>query len=167
MKITLPDILSTAPGGKAQLHVPGYPATFLLPSRVRDHIAMGRLQQWFVGAMTPGMTWRHGIAISELLLRVQSPKEIVELILHENGHWWQLWRRMGPTDFPATYGWQAIIQRFKSGSAHLHRDHIMEAEARRMAQRMIAEVDAQLLIHQPVTFDVEAWLQQHYPASRP
>ena len=26
MKITLPDILSTAPGGKAQLHVPGYPA---------------------------------------------------------------------------------------------------------------------------------------------
>lgn len=167
MKITLADILSVAPNGKAQLHVDGYPATFVLPSHVRDHIAMGRFQQWLVGAMPPAMTWRHGIAISAKLLRLQSVREILELILHENVHWWQLWRRMGPTDFPATYGWQGIVSRIRVGSAHLHDDHLVEREARRVARRILEEVDYMLLQHQPVTFDVEAWLQQHYPASRP
>lgn len=163
----LSDILSAGPGGRAQVHYPGIPITILLPSAVRDHFAMGTLQQWLVGAFTPGMTWRNGIAISEPLLGVQDWRQVLTLFVHENVHWWQLWRRMGPTDFPATYGWQALLSRVRHGSAHMHDEHLVEREAKRIAANVMAEIDVQLTVRQPVTFDLTAWLEQHLPASRP
>lgn len=161
MKLT--DILAAAPGGRAQLHVAGYPATILLPSHVRDHHPMGRAQQWFVGALTSGMTWRNGMAISEQLLALMSPRDIVKMIVHENAHWWQLWRRMGPTDFPATYGWQGLIRVFKTGTAHLHDAHPMEQEAQRIAEAILTEIETK----SSPTFDMLPWLERYYPASRP
>ena len=51
MNIKLTDILTTRPGGRAQLRVPYFPTIFLLPTAVRDYHPMGGVQQWFVGAM--------------------------------------------------------------------------------------------------------------------
>ena len=164
MKFT--DILSAAPGGRAQVHVEGYPATVLLPTTFHDYHAMGRIQRWFVGQMTPAMTWRNGIAVNERALQLQVPRAIVEMFVHENVHWWQLWRRMGPTDFPATYGWQGLIRLFKTGSAHIHDDHPVEVEARRIAGEVMAEIDRLLLTASPVTFDLVPWLAAHLPATR-
>lgn len=166
MKLT--DILSAAPGGRAQLRVAGYPATILLPSHMRDHHPMPWLQKKLVGSMTPGMTWRNGMAINEWLLQLQAPRDIVKNLVHENMHWWQLWRRMGPTDFPATYGWQGLIRLFKSGSAHLHDVHPMETEAQRAAAAILALIEAmpRATPQSIVTFDMLPWLEQHYPASR-
>lgn len=167
--LKLTDILSASPGGRAQLHVEGYGAIVILPSRVRDHHPMGWLQRRFVGQRTPGMTWRNGIAIAEQLMRpaFMTPRKIVENMLHENAHWWQLWRRMGPTDYPATYGWQALLRVFRGGSAHIHAEHPMEKEARAIAHSLMYELDMALQVKPSVTFDMEAWLQTHYPASRP
>ncbi len=168
MNLKLTDILSASPGGKARLHVEGYAAIFDLPTNLRDYHPMGRFQRWMVGQQTPGMTWRNGIAIAEELMRpaFMTPRRIVENILHENVHWWQLWRRMGPTDFPATYGWHGLIEVLNGGSAHIHTDHMVEREARRVAQNILFDVDLTLQVGLSVTFDVEAYLQQHLPASR-
>lgn len=169
--MTLADILSTDPGaGRARIMVPGYPVTLILPCHARDIHAMGRFKQWCVGALTPGETMRDGIAISEFLLALQPARDIIDLFLHENTHWWQLWRRMGPTDFPAGYVGQIIAKLLrrplKENGMSLHDRINIEAEAIASASAMMTEIDALLRVSQPATFDMLPWLEQHLPALR-
>ena len=61
----LSDLLSThEPSGRALLRDPGYPASFLLPNRLRDYHEMPRWQRRIVGTLTPAMTWRNGVAVN-------------------------------------------------------------------------------------------------------
>ena len=163
----LSDILYTSPRAYALVIVPGCQWEFELPNRPRDWHPMPWLQRQFVGADTPGMTWRNGIAIQESCLARMSPLQILETMLHETVHWWDLWRRMGPTDFPATYGWQGLLRLLRSGSAHLHDTHPQEIVARLHAQLMISDAVSMKF---PMTIDgyhdVEAWLQERMPVKR-
>lgn len=164
---TIGDILTVGPRGFAVLAVDGYPYRFELPNHVRDWHPMPWIQKQFVGGMTPAMTWRNGIAVNETLLPIQSPAKLVEMILHETVHWWELWRRMGPTDFPATYGWQGVIRLLRHGSAHLHERHIQEVVARKLAFSMLSDAAVGRF---PMTadglLDVGAWFAVYFPAQR-
>lgn len=172
MKLT--DILSTDPAtGRALLRVPTYPIAFLLPCHERDFREMGRVRQSLVGSTTPGMTWRDGIFLALKWLSYWEGwklwAKIVALVLHEIGHWWQLWRRMGPNDFPATYGWQGVIRLVRYGTAHLHQMHPLEREADAMRDGLLtAAWHAYNAAECPAgfVFDTEPWLQAHYPAQR-
>lgn len=164
----LGDILSAAPGGRAQLHVAGYPATFLLPCNLRDFHEMGPLQRWFVGALTPAQVLRNGIAVNLQAMALADARTKVQRILHEScGHWYEMWKRMGPGDWPATYAWQCILTFGRVGSAHLHANHPQEIRANGIADAILAAVEDLLRVSQPVTFDTRPWLEQHFPALRP
>lgn len=189
MNAELSDILSTDPAtGRALLSVPGYPMRFLLACRLRDIHPMGSVRQWIVGATTPGMTWTDGVFISLFWLAYRLGRkqleDLVRFILHEiGGHWWQCWRRMGPQDFRATYGWQIGVTFFKrlgrklfgpplqpGEMTHtLHDDHIMESEANRVANDLLAAAKAAWIEagqSAGFTFDTVPWLEAHYPALR-
>ncbi len=171
--MTLADILSTDNAtGRAAVTVPGFPVTVVLACHARDIHAMPGFQKWLVGALTPGMTWRNGTAINEGILVLQTARDIIDLFLHEDTHGWQLWRRMGPDDFPAGYIGQIITKFFgwlldpNPKRTNLHDRINIEKEAIDSAAAMMVEIDALLKVSQPVRYDALPWLTQHLPALR-
>jgi hypothetical protein len=168
--MTIADLISADPDtGRAVLSVPGYPARILLPCHARDIRAMGPLRQRFAGALTPGETTPSGVFISEALLAIQSPVDIVDLFLHECTHWWQCWRRMGVWSYWATYLWQVVLSIVRMLARHrsltgVHADQLMEREARESALAMRCVVLDRMRASQPAWFDAQEWLSKQLPA---
>lgn len=159
--------LVDGPQGRAVLTVPGFPAILTLPCAVRDFHPMPRWQRWLVGTLTPAMTLRNGIALNDVALALADPRTVVQRFLHEScGHWWDCWRIMGPDDFPATYGWQAVLTLLRTGSAHLHAGHPLEVSANARADAILAVLDQALRSVRPVTYDTLTWLDQYAPRQR-
>jgi hypothetical protein len=81
-----------------------------------------------------------------------------ETLVHEYVHSLQR-KRMGAISYDATYCWQIGISLFKVGPSHIHDNHLMEREARRIAQEVIAKcyVKGQPLDIRAAVLQVTGW----------
>lgn len=77
-----------------------------------------------------------------------------ETLVHEYVHTLQR-KRMGALGYDSTYCYQSIISLLRAGPMHVHDTHLMEREARRIAQHVIADCYVQ---GQPL--DIHAAVQQ-------
>jgi hypothetical protein len=166
--VRLSDIISKDPiTGRAQVYVVGYPATIVLPNNLSDWHEMGFGRKCFVGFDTPGMTWSDGCFLNMARLALTYARSVVKTVIHEGpGHWWEMWKVMGPTDFKATYGWQGVLKLAAYGPKAVHAKHPQENKAREVTERILAAVDELIRTSQPARFDTLPWLNEHYPAKR-
>lgn len=153
--------------GRALWSDPRWPVQIILPNNLSDHHPMGWMRQRLVGSRTPAMCWTDGVFYSESVLSTQPVEVIVRNLFHENGgHWWEMWKRMGPTDFKATYGWQAVLKFWTTGRIP-HGSLLQEQHANAVRDLLWAALLAQMQNYNgPQRFDMLPYLQQHYPAIR-
>lgn len=74
------------------------------------------------------------------------------LAVHEWVHVPAQYRRMGRLDFDGTYGYQGLLEAARGNGFHIHRDHEMEREARRISEAICAALTSE---QELVPFD--AW----------
>lgn len=116
---------------------------------------MSKFTEILVGKLTPGVTFNQNIRLNNYVL----PWLSIETVVHECIHIYQE-RKMGKWGYALTYFWQCILTAFKSGPTHIHDDHIMEVEARRIAKNIAYSHDRtkQLDIEKAISefYDIES-----------
>lgn len=165
MRYRVAEVFSQDPQtGRALWRHPAFPVEIVLCNNRDVHHPMGRFRQWLVGARTPAMCWTDGVWYSEPVLSTQPIEVIIQNLFHENGgHWWEMWKRMGPTDFKATYGWQAALTFWTTGRVP-HDALLQEQHADKVKDMLWDRLMAHMrVIAGPSRFDMLPYLQQYYP----
>lgn len=99
-------------------------------------VNMWFLTPYLIGTMTPAVTYNQKLRYNNDIFGLLTISNLV----HECVHGYQE-RRMGKVAYRATYFWQMFLSLFRVGPAHIHADHLLEREARRIGEEVQAEFD--------------------------
>lgn len=123
---------------------------WLIPDDL-EIVDMGSVSRFFFG-LTPAYT------TNKIHKNPSFPFLSGETLVHEYVHSLQR-KRMGAISYDATYYWQIGISLFRVGPSHIHDNHLMEREARRIAQEVIVQcyVRGQPLDIQAAVKQVTGW----------
>lgn len=145
-------------GGRALLILPDI-RPILLSCSYSDIHPMGKIRKWILRNPL-GNVWTDGVFINEERLDELNAYQIIRLFFHEvEGHWWQCWKRMGPRDYKATYGWLGILKRRAA-------THPMEIESDWVESRMSIDYYRELPSPDLPPYNVMLWHLDHFPATR-